>query len=188
MWHVASILLVCTANMCRSPLAEAMLAHLLDDASRSGAPMPQTRVSSAGFLADGQPAHPDTRAAAAEIGIDLSAHRSRTLTRELLATDGADLVVTMTRRHLREVSVMDPGAWPRAVTLRDLVRRIGAGTGPLATMLATRRPRDMAADDPADDISDPVGLPLDAHRALVAEMRQLLPVVAGWWRRYGDTL
>lgn len=165
-----------------------MLEHLINDAVRRGIPMAPTRVSSAGFLAAGQPAHPDTQAAAAEIGIDLSGHRSRTVTRELLRTDGSGLVVTMTRRHLREVSVMEPAVWPRSVTLRELVRRIAAEERDLATMLATRRPRDVAADDPADDISDPVGMPVDAHRALVAEFRALLPAVVRWWQRYGDTL
>ena len=45
------------------------------------------------------------------------------LTKEILATDGADLVLTMTREHLRHVVAMDPSAWPRTFTLKEFVRR-----------------------------------------------------------------
>jgi protein-tyrosine phosphatase len=192
--RVSSILVVCTANMCRSPLAAAMLERCLGDVSDTAGPAgagpatERTRVSSAGFLAAGHPAHPDTQTVAREIGIDLSGHRSRTIDAAMLRSDGAGLVITMTRRHLREVSVMEPSVWPRAVTLRDLARRIAAGGGDLVSMLSSRRIRDVAADDPTDDVADPVGMPLSAHRELAAEFTSLLTGVARWWSRYGGTL
>lgn len=139
-------------------------------------------------MAGGHPAHPDTRAVAAELGLDLGGHRSRTVTPQLLRSEGRGLVITMTRSHLREIAVMDPSVWPRSATLREMVRRIAAVDGDLKSLFAARRPRDVVGDDPADDVADPVGLPLEAHRALASDLRQMLAVVVRWWQRYGGTV
>jgi protein-tyrosine phosphatase len=57
------------------------------------------------------------------IGLDLSTHRSRSLSAEVVAD--AELIVVMEGRHLAEVSVGFPDAWPRAFTFVDLLRRAG---------------------------------------------------------------
>lgn len=90
------VLVVCTGNTCRSPLAAAMLA----DALRA-ADLP-VEVNSAGTGAwEGAPASEGSYLVALERGLDLSGHRARLLTRTLV--DEADLILTMSRPHLARV-------------------------------------------------------------------------------------
>jgi protein-tyrosine-phosphatase len=83
-----SVLVVCHGNICRSPYAARRLQSLLAAGVRA-----RITVGSAGFLAPGHlsPAH--AVAAAETLGIDLSDHRSRQLTGDLIR--GADLVLVM---------------------------------------------------------------------------------------------
>lgn len=85
------ILFVCTGNTCRSPMAQALMQDAL---RRRGA---AAQVDSAGLAASGEPASLNAQAVMRERGLDLSAHLSRPLTRELL--DMADVVAVMTARH-----------------------------------------------------------------------------------------
>ena len=92
------ILVVCTANVCRSPMAAGLLRQRLaaDNANA------RHRVLSAGvWAADGEPASENAITAMAERGIDISDHRSHSLTNEEVAE--ADLILVMTREHARLV-------------------------------------------------------------------------------------
>ena len=96
------LIVVCTANMCRSPMAEGILRARLGE--QSG-----WRVLSAGVMAvPGSPATQEARQAAAEIGINLDGHRSRPLTEDLVQQ--ADLLVTMTKMHAAMVMARFPEA------------------------------------------------------------------------------
>ena len=97
------VVFVCTGNTCRSPLAAYALQHALGtDAARID-------VVSAGTQAwEGQPASAYTQQVAAEAGIDVSAHRSRPVTPELL--EDADLVLVMEPAH--RAAVVQAGADP----------------------------------------------------------------------------
>lgn len=96
------ILLVCTGNTCRSPMAEALALDLLKD-------RPRADVSSAGvYTSDGLPASAEAVAVMAEHGLDLSGHRSRLLTAEMVAA--ADGIYTMTASHRRAVVQAFPEA------------------------------------------------------------------------------
>lgn len=93
---MTTILFVCTGNTCRSPLA-AGLAGVL--ARRHGL---QVCAMSAGTLAaDGAPASTNSRTVGRERGVDLTGHRSRPVTAELIA--GADIVVGMSPAHVEAV-------------------------------------------------------------------------------------
>src|SRR5437870_8755482 len=87
------ILLVCTGNICRSPLAAALLQRALAQRGIDG-----LDVASAGTGAwDGAPVSEGAYLVGLERGLDLSAHRARLLTRELV--EEADLILTMARHH-----------------------------------------------------------------------------------------
>ena len=97
-------LVVCTANVCRSPMAEAAMRHALT--ARGLRP----DVGSAGIDAlTGEPAHPLSMQAVAQAGIgDLSLHRSRPLSP--LMVRHADLVLCMAPMHRSSVVARVPEA------------------------------------------------------------------------------
>lgn len=93
-----NVLFVCTGNTCRSPLAEAITRAHLD---RRG--WAHVQVASAGLSATGgEPASREAVVVAARRGVDLSGHRSRALTRDMV--DWADLVLAMGPAHLSGVA------------------------------------------------------------------------------------
>lgn len=151
------VLVVCSANQCRSPLAGALLVR---EVAFRGLPV---EVLTAGVSTTaGRPATSGTVEAAADLGIDLRSHASRPVDRDLLA--GADLVIGMERLHVREAVVLEPAVWRRAFTLPDLVRRAEA-TGvrpagePLRTWLeflsAGRDRMALMGASTDDDVRDP---------------------------------
>ncbi|OHE80811.1 MAG: protein tyrosine phosphatase [Verrucomicrobia bacterium RIFCSPLOWO2_12_FULL_64_8] len=89
------ILIVCTANICRSPMAAALLQHFL--AGQDG-PLQSLQVVSAGIAArGGDPVTENSVIAMMKVGLDLSKHISQPVTQKLL--DGALVVFCMTEAH-----------------------------------------------------------------------------------------
>ncbi len=105
-----TIVVVCHGNICRSPMGAALLRQALGPSG--------TRVESAGFIGPNRPAPPDAVMAAARRGVDLSDHRSRLLTADLVGS--ADLIVVMEPEQQRAVCERF-GRWPRdVIVLGDL--------------------------------------------------------------------
>ena len=156
-------------------MAEALLRRRLEVAGVDA------RVGSAGFLVEGEPATDDAIQTMLGYDLDISDHRSRVVTPGLATS--ADLIVTMTGQHIAELAGVDPGAWPRAFPLRNLVRRaqvVGRRRPdePLdqwaARMGAGRTPRDVLSAPASDDVQDPIGMPRSAYEQTAADLDQLL--------------
>lgn len=109
-----SVLSVCTGNICRSPVAELILA----DALRA---VGEVRVESAGtgaLVGSGVPEQ--AQKLAGTRGVDTTAHRARQIEAGMIR--GADLIVAMSREHRRLIVESLPAAMRRAFTLRELAR------------------------------------------------------------------
>lgn len=107
-----NILLVCSGNTCRSPMAEVLMRGIW----RSECPGLRLNVWSRGTSAmDGMPATPEAQTAMAARGLDLSGHRARTVTEEDLAR--ADAVITMTAGHKTTLTRLYPHHAGKVVTL-----------------------------------------------------------------------
>jgi protein-tyrosine phosphatase len=171
---VADVLLLCTANSCRSVMAEALLSGRL---AKLGA---LVQVGSAGTIGLNTPPPPEAAAALAARGRDVSGHRSRPVSAADL-TD-ADLILGMTREHVRHAVVLLPAAWPRTFTLKELIRR-GQQIGPrmpgepLTDWLTRaghgRDHRDLLGSSAEDDIADPYGGRVQGYELTAGLLDQL---------------
>lgn len=118
------VLLVCTANICRSPMAEALWQE-----SAAGRPEPPS-VGSAGMEAEpGRPPDSTCVELMAARGLDISAHRASRF-RADVAT-GCELILVMEPAHARRIQALAPqlagrvqllGRWTSG-SIRDPYRR-----------------------------------------------------------------
>jgi protein-tyrosine-phosphatase len=109
-----SVLIVCTANQCRSPMAMAILR------SKTGQLPGEWKIESAGTWAvEGAPANQKTQQVLAELGLDLSAHRSRMVTREMLAA--FNLILVMEPGHKEALQIEFPEAANRTFLLSEMI-------------------------------------------------------------------
>lgn len=111
-----TIVAVCTGNVCRSPLVEALLNQRL---AKSG-----VHVTSAGTHAlVGSPMVAKNQEIASRVGIEGTfTHRARQIGAETLRD--ADLIIALSREHRRFIVELAPGTSNRAFTLLELARII----------------------------------------------------------------
>jgi protein-tyrosine phosphatase len=139
---IHSILFVCSANICRSPMAEGLMKGLVRDQAD------QWRIESSGLWALSQaPAAENTLRVLMERGIDLSAHESRIITRQMV--EEFNLILTMEKNHKEALKVAFPEHTGKIFTLREMV----GGTG---------------------DVGDPVGFPVQVFEETAREIEEIL--------------
>jgi protein-tyrosine phosphatase len=141
------ICFVCTGNICRSPMAEAVMRGLLEKQGLEHA----VEVDSAGTTSwhVGDPADRRAVAALREAGYDGSGHRAQAFDRSWLAD--RDLVVALDSDHL------------------DELRALAAG-GPHRTRVALLRSFDVDADPDDLDVADPYYGSADDFTAVLAQV------------------
>lgn len=143
-----NIVVVCTANICRSPVGEAVLRQRLQAQSAADGQKTRWRVSSAGTWADhGQLASAYSVALMAEQGLDISDHASRPVDKALV--DESDLLLCMETGHAEALRAEFPGQAHKIHLLTEM-----AG--------------------PAYSVSDPYGGTRGEYERMVSEVTRLI--------------
>jgi protein-tyrosine-phosphatase len=184
---MASILVVCTGNVCRSPIAEGMVRSILQTRFGDAAPS-FASAGTAGWV--GSAADPNSIEAAAELGIDISAHRAR----QLRADDvrSAELVLAMASEHRDAAARSAPEAAGVVFGLKELVCLLEAlpvpsSAGDPSTLAGRVREADRLRRDGIGEwtqqggVEDPLGMRLDGFRAVARDLD-------AWCARLADGL
>ena len=146
------IVFVCTANVCRSPMAEKLFEQALQESSVKK----KIQVFSAGISAmDGDKASENSIEASKENGIDLNDHRSSALTRSTLQNASAVFCMTESHRALMQMYFELPENSP-VFLMREFVEQ-----GPT-------------------ELPDPYGQSMEVYRACREDMKEALPSLINW--------
>jgi protein-tyrosine phosphatase len=172
---MATVLFVCTGNLCRSPSAAWFLADRLAESGPT-----DVVVESVGTMGTTSKVPPELQQEGVASGLDLSAHTPRRVDANTLVR--SDVIIGMERSHVREIVLADPPAFAKTFTLKEIVRR-GRDRGQrlppeslvewLERVGAGRRHMDLLGDSLQDDISDPMGGTAADYRLMLLEVAAL---------------
>jgi len=143
-----TIVVVCTANICRSPMAAALLQHALAAQSDQ---LRSLRVTSAGVSArSGDAASQNSVVAMKKVGLNISQHRSQPVTQKIL--DEAIAVLCMTEAHRALIQLQGDPAPANLYLFREFLPGVSD-----------------------QEIGDPYGGPLPLYEAARDEMVESIP-------------
>ncbi len=150
------ITVVCTANICRSPMAAALLQHAL---KAEDEPLKSLKVVSAGVSAySGEPASVNSVRALKSVGLDISDHRSQGLSPSL--ADRSFAIFGMTQSHLMMIDLQHEEHTPHVYLLRQFM-----------------------PDGSGFEIPDPFGQDLAAYESTRDSMVEAIPSVVDWLKK-----
>ena len=133
------VLFICSGNICRSPMADGYLRHRIQNDG-----LADLEVDSAGTLGIRKArASDEAIEAMAEMGIDITEHRSKGIKSKIL--DSVDVTVAMSHDHLDFLASRHPEGEDERFLLRAFEQRARPDANPL-------------------DLADPIGCPVEFYR------------------------
>ncbi len=148
-----SVLFVCTANVCRSPMAMAIFRNLVQGDQEDW------QVDSAGTLAvEGVPVTTKAQVVLQNKGLDVSEHLSQTISQELI--DRYDLILTMEKNHKEALTIEFPQKAERIFMLSEMIGLVYDVPDPIGRSLTEFQ-------NTYDEIEQTLKLGLDKIRRLV---------------------
>ena len=146
------VVFVCTANVCRSPMAEKLFEHALAESKIKK----NIRVFSAGISAmDGDQASDNSIQACKEVGLDISDHRSAALTRATLENASAIFCMTESHRTLLNMYFEVPEKTP-IFLMREFMT------------------------EGSRELPDPFGQDMEVYRTCRDHMKEAIPSLLEW--------
>jgi protein-tyrosine-phosphatase len=165
------LLFVCTANICRSPAAEAIARSHFGDSSFT--------YRSAGFLEAGRPIEPDMAKALQRIDVEPGDHRSAVIDSALI--EASSVILTMEARHIQNIVIDHPAALAKMLPLREAAELIESrrirGLAQLLDALEGRDP--MRYLERRWDVEDPYKRGRRHYRRSATEIASLVDTVVG---------
>jgi len=126
-----SVLFVCTANICRSPMVEGLMCAKAQQETDED----EWQVQSAGVWADsGYPAAVNTINVLAALGIDLRSHRSQPITQDLVYS--FNLILVMERNHKEALHAAFPNHSEKIFMLSEMVDKESDVVDPIGGSIA----------------------------------------------------
>ena len=147
-----SVLFICSANICRSPMAMGLLRSMVEDSSD------QWKIESSGVWdLEDQPAALNTQLVLEERGIDLNDHASRTVTGTILSE--FNLVLVMEDNHKEVLKLAFPEYTNHIYMLSEMVGEIFDIVDPIGNHLSVKHRSDLAHGCGAREVNEEVDRP-----------------------------
>lgn len=148
------LVFVCTGNTCRSPMAEYLLKHRMEE--KYPYLLDKYEIISRGILyLEGNPISEEVKNLLQEEGINVRDHRSRRLNREILLS--SDLIIVMEKKHRDYILNIEPTLEPRIFLLSKF-----------------------SPEGEERDIPDPISKPLERYRDVYVTIKEAVEELIDW--------